>query len=34
MTEDDDSQIRKALQRSFPPLDRELRRDLWPAVLL
>ena len=33
MTEHDDSQIREALQQSFPPVSTELRRDLWPAVL-
>ena len=26
-------QIREALQQSFPPVNTELRRDLWPAVL-
>jgi hypothetical protein len=33
MTELDDSQIREALKQSFPPVNAELRRDLWPAVL-
>jgi hypothetical protein len=33
MTEHDDRQIRDALQQSFPPLNTDLRRDLWPAVL-
>jgi hypothetical protein len=33
MTEHDDRQIREALQRSFPPVNTELRRDLWLAVL-
>jgi hypothetical protein len=33
MTEHDDRQIREALQQSFPPVNTELRRDLWPAVL-
>jgi hypothetical protein len=33
MTEHDDHQIRKALRQSFPPVNTELRRDLWPAVL-
>ena len=33
MTEYDDRQIREALQRSFPPVSTELRRDLWPTVL-
>jgi hypothetical protein len=33
MTEQDDLQIREALQQSFPPVNTELNRDLWPAVL-
>lgn len=33
MTERDDRQIREALKRSFPPINTELGRDLWPAVL-
>ena len=33
MTEQDDHQIREALQQSFPPVNTELNRDLWPAVL-
>ena len=33
MTEHDDRQIRKALLQSFPPVNTELHRDLWPAVL-
>ena len=33
MTEHDNRQIRKALQQSFPAVNTELRRDLWPAVL-
>jgi hypothetical protein len=33
MTEHDDRQIREALKQSFPPMNTELRRDLWPAVL-
>ena len=33
MTEHDDHQIRKALQQSFPAVNTELRRDLWPVVL-
>lgn len=33
MTENDDRQIRDALKQSFPPVDTELRRDLWPDVL-
>ncbi|MFI5114292.1 MAG: hypothetical protein ACHP7J_04030 [Terriglobales bacterium] len=26
-------QIREVLRQSFPPVDTELHRDLWPAVL-
>ena len=33
MTENDDRQIRDALQQSFPPVKTELPRDLWPDVL-
>jgi hypothetical protein len=33
MTEYDDRQIRDALKKSFPPVNTELRRDLWPDVL-
>ena len=33
MTEHDDRQIRDALKRSFPPVNTELRRDLWPDIL-
>ena len=38
MTEDpraehETRQIREALRQAFPPLNTELRRDLWPAVL-
>ena len=33
MNEHDDYRIRKALQQSFAPVNTELRRDLWPAVL-
>jgi hypothetical protein len=33
MNEHDDRQIREALKQSFPPVDTELRRDLWPEVL-
>ena len=33
MTEHDDRQIREALKRSLSPINTELRRDLWPAVL-
>ena len=33
MIEHDDRQIREALRQSFPPVNTELHRDLWPAVL-
>jgi hypothetical protein len=33
MSEQEERQIREALRRSFPPVDTELRRDLWPDVL-
>ena len=33
MTEHDDRQIREVLQQSLSPVNTELRRDLWPAVL-
>lgn len=33
MTERDDREIREALRQSFPRLNTELHRDLWPAVL-
>lgn len=33
MTEHNDRQIRDALKQSFPPVNTELRRDLWPDVL-
>lgn len=33
MDEHDDRQIREALQQSFPPVNTELHRDLWAAVL-
>ena len=33
MNEYDDRQIREALQQSFPAVNTELHRDLWPAVL-
>ena len=33
MTEHDDREIREALKQSFPPVNAELRRDLWPDVL-
>ncbi len=33
MNEHDDREIREALKRSFPPVNTELGRDLWPSVL-
>lgn len=33
MLEDEARQIREALKQSFPPVNTELSRDLWPAVL-
>ena len=33
MTEHDDRQIRDALKQSIPPVNTELRRDLWLDVL-
>jgi hypothetical protein len=33
MTEHNDRLIRDALKQSFPPVNTELRRDLWPDVL-
>ena len=33
MTEHDDPKIREALKQSFPPVNTELRRDLWPRML-
>jgi hypothetical protein len=33
MTEHNDREIRRALKQSIPPVNTELRRDLWPAVL-
>jgi hypothetical protein len=33
MMEDEARKIREALQQSFPPMNTDLRRDLWPAVL-
>ena len=33
MTEYHDRLIRDALKQSFPPVNTELRRDLWPDVL-
>jgi hypothetical protein len=28
----DEREIRAALQKAFPPLETELRRDLWPTM--
>lgn len=33
MTEDDGHKLRDALKKAFPPVNTELRRDLWPQVL-
>ncbi|HEY6373606.1 MAG TPA: hypothetical protein VIX37_23730 [Candidatus Sulfotelmatobacter sp.] len=33
MLGDEARPIREALKQSFPPVNPELRRDLWPAVL-
>jgi len=33
MTEHDDHQLRDALRQSFPQVNTELKRDLWPDVL-
>jgi hypothetical protein len=33
MNEHDEQQVREALKQSFPPVDAELGRDLWPDVL-
>ena len=33
MTEHDDRKVRDALKQSFPPVNIDLRRDLWPQVL-
>ena len=33
MNEQDERQICQALKRSFPSVQAELGRDLWPAVL-
>ncbi len=33
MTEHDDRHIRDALKQSFPPVNTELGRDLWPDLL-
>jgi len=33
MKQPDDRKIREVLKQSFPPVNTELGRDLWPAVL-
>jgi hypothetical protein len=33
MVEHEARQIREALQQSFSPVNTELHRDLWPAVM-
>jgi hypothetical protein len=33
MTHEIDEEIQRLLKETFPPVDRELRRDLWPAML-
>jgi hypothetical protein len=33
MHEQDHKEVRAALQRAFPPVDPELRRDLWPSMV-
>ena len=33
MDKHDDRHIREALKQSFPPVNTELARDLWPSVL-
>ncbi len=33
MKEQNHHEIRKILKKAFPPVDTELRRDLWPAML-
>jgi hypothetical protein len=32
MTEQDHDDIRRLLEDALPPVDAELRRDLWPAM--
>ena len=32
MSEQDHDDIRRLLQDAFPPVNTELRRDLWPAM--
>jgi hypothetical protein len=33
MTGNGDKEIQRLLKEVIPPVDRELRRDLWPAML-
>ncbi len=33
MNNHDERRIREALREAFPPVEAELRRDLWPDVL-
>jgi hypothetical protein len=33
MTDYDDNKIHEVLKRAFPPVDKTLRKDLWPMVL-
>ena len=33
MLEDDEREVGDALKKCFPPVNNELRRDLWPQVL-
>jgi len=33
MRHGDDKEIQRLLKEAFPPVDRELRRHLWPAML-
>jgi hypothetical protein len=32
MSEQDHEDVRRLLQDAFPPVNTELRRDLWPAM--
>jgi hypothetical protein len=32
MSEQDRDEIRRLLQNAFPPVNAELRRDLWPGM--
>jgi hypothetical protein len=33
MNEQDEKKLAEVLRQTFPPMDRELRRDLWPQML-